>query len=147
MKKKYTANYYKEGNNIPKNDQVTLYSSLGNQMLKNLELKFVIFLPIFNAVANVTTNYYKSSAVNPGSIRAIVIIIFLIYFFMRKQLSVTIIHWRIFILIFYFIFLVFLGSNIPYSGAHVIKVSISLLMYVVGFYYINDHKNFYKLNF
>lgn len=113
-------------------------------MKNDYKYYFVLLIPIINAIASNTTNYFKSEIFNTGNLRALIILIFLIPFILKKY--PTIMPSKIILLsILYIINLTILSSNITTSLSNTIKYSISVLMFPVGYYYFNTIDKFKQL--
>ena len=44
---------------------------------------FVLFIPLINAIATLTTNYFPAGNLNPGTLRAFIIGVFFLYFLIK----------------------------------------------------------------
>jgi hypothetical protein len=112
---------------------------------KNTELNFVLIIPILNALAAVTVNYFPPQTINPGTIRAFIILIFLVYFIANKlQQSRSL--WFIYVFLCYILILVILSSNLGFALYRYMKIFISMMLFPVGFFYIRDEETFKRLN-
>ncbi len=111
----------------------------------NKEFKFVLFIPLINIIADIFTNYYEPGTLNPGSIRASIIILFLIYFFGRGY-KLDAVSKFILAYVIYLIILSFFSTNVLFSLFITIKASISFLMFIIGYFYINNVNRFNSLN-
>ena len=101
-------------------------------MLNN-SLNFALAIPIINLLATLLTQFFTGSLLNPGLIRAALIISFFFYFFLT---NIIINRWSIlviFTLIFYLLILVFNSSNLSVSIYIYIKFFISTFMLIVGY--------------
>lgn len=108
-------------------------------------LSFVLLIPILNILADIFTNYFDAEKLNPGNIRAGIIIIFLLFFFASKYKAEQVGNFILFYVIF-LIVLVFFSSSKLFSLMILIKASLAFLMYPVGYYYFNTFEKFGKLN-
>lgn len=111
----------------------------------NFLFSFVLLIPIINAVATSTVNYFPAGTLNPGTVRALLIGLFLLYFVVNKYPKDIVSGFILFFLIYLFV-LAILSSNISKSFYEYIKIVLSMLMYPVGFYYINSKEKLLKLN-
>lgn len=106
-------------------------------------LTWLVFLfPIINAVATNTTDYFPPSLLNPGTVRAIIIGLFLIYFIIYKYPNDRLSRLFLFYCLFYLI-LSLTASRILTSTYNSLKFIIATMALPVGYYYINSIK---KLN-
>ena len=106
---------------------------------------FVIFIPIIHAIATLTVNYFEPGTFNPGTIRAFIIGVFLLWFISSK-LTLKGLNKIIFFFLLFILVLVFLSSNPFISLYTYIKIFISLMMLPIGVYYFDDLKKLFKLN-
>jgi len=109
--------------------------------ISSFEISIVLSLPIINTIATITTNYFPASSLNPGTIRAIIIGSFTLFFIFTRYPKNSPNLFLFFYIIFYG-FLVFLSTNIQLSGMLFLKFFLGIIMFPIGYYYFN---NFYML--
>ncbi len=114
--------------------------------MKNLTKSywFVLSIPVINAIAANTANYSGSDVYNTGTLRAAILSVFFIYFvftlYPRNFPSRVILS-----SIFYLLFLVPFSTNIPFSLFGVLKFSLGVFMFPVGYYFINTPEKYRTL--
>jgi len=106
---------------------------------------FILLIPIINAVADVLTNYYPPTTINPGSIRALIILMFLLILALKKTVFKGM-PAIIAIFLIYLVVLIPFSSNIFFSFIIYIKLLIALMMFPLGFCYIRTIDNLKRLN-
>jgi hypothetical protein len=105
----------------------------------------LLAVPVINAFASVTTNYFPPGYYTPGAIRValLMLVIVLLGGYIKKDWTT----------LFIFLFLFYVALLIPFSSNEVqtfnstIKVTVSLLMFPLGFYLISDLKKLKFLNY
>lgn len=109
------------------------------------QTNLVVIIPIILAVASITTRFFPSSSINPGNIRAILLLFFVLAFSKNFLLNT---RENIFLLVFlvYLFPLCFLSSNIGYSFYVYIKLFITSMLFPMGYYYISTPELYKKLN-
>lgn len=107
---------------------------------------FVLLIPIINIIATITTNYFPPATLNPGSIRVLLILVFIIWMFVKKKLDNLPPIKLTLVFLFYLFLLVMLSSDILYSLYIFIKVAVASLLFIVGYTYINSIKRLYKFH-
>lgn len=104
---------------------------------------FVLLIPIINTIAANTANYFNSD-LNTGTARAFILITFLIPFVLfrypKNNPSIVILN----SIIYLFILLIF-STDIVFSLNGIIKYTLGVLMFPVGYYYFNSLEKFKKL--
>jgi len=108
-------------------------------------LNFILLIPIINAVADVLTNYYPPTTINPGSIRTLIILMFLLILALKKTVFKGM-PAIIAIFLIYLVVLIPFSSNIFKSFISYIHIFIPLMMFPLGFYYIRTIDNLKRLN-
>lgn len=108
-------------------------------------LNFILLIPIINVVADVLTNYYPPATINPGSIRALIILMFLLILALKKTVFKGM-PAIIAIFLIYLVVLIPFSSNIFFSFIIYIKLLIALMMFPLGFCYIRTIDNLKRLN-
>jgi hypothetical protein len=107
-------------------------------MLSSLQqYKFVLAIPIINAVASNTTEYFQSALFNPGNLRAIIIGVFALYFIFTKLPNERIFRFIMFYLLFYLL-LVLISTDKLHSGNLFLKFFLGIIMFPIGYYYIDS---------
>lgn len=106
---------------------------------------FVLFIPVFFAIALNLTGYFPSRGLNPGTIRGFFMILFLIVF-LFKYYPASYINRYIIIFTIYIGMLSLLSSNIVISLYGFMKFFIATLMFPLGYYFINNHEKLIKLS-
>lgn len=112
--------------------------------IKNRTFWFVLSIPIINSIAANTANYSASDIYNTGTLRGLILALFFIYFvlsFYPKDLPSTVILASI----YYLLFLVPFSSNLLTSLVGVVKYSLGILMFPIGYYYFNTFNKFKTL--
>jgi MFS family permease len=111
---------------------------------KNKIFWFVLTIPIINSIAANTANYSASDVYNTGILRGIILAFFFIYFVLSlypKDFPSTVILASI----YYLLFLVPFSSNLFTSMVGVLKYSLGILMFPLGYYYFNTFDKFKSL--
>jgi len=103
----------------------------------NLQYKFVLAIPIINAIASNTTEYFNSTVYNPGNLRALLIGVFALYFIFTKIPNEKIFRFVLFYLFFYGL-LVLISTDMLHSGNLYFKFFLGVIMFPIGYYYINS---------
>lgn len=112
--------------------------------IKNKTFWFVLSIPIINSIAANTANYSASDIYNTGTLRGLILALFFIYFVLSlypKDLPSTVILASI----YYLLFLVPFSSNLLTSIVGVLKYSLGILMFPIGYYYFNSFDKFKSL--
>ena len=106
---------------------------------------FALLIPVINAIATSTVNYFPPGTLNPGTLRAIVIGLFSIYFVINSYPTDRMSGFILLFLIYLFS-LVLLSSNFGKSFYEYIKIVLSMLMFPLGLCVINTREKLLKLN-
>jgi hypothetical protein len=112
---------------------------------KSSYLNFVLIIPIINAIADITTNFFPENIISPGNIRATLIGIFMILFILHNYPGTRVPRWII-VFLLYLLFLIPLSSRPGYSFNLYLKVVLSTLMYPVGYYFCINQEIHRKIN-
>ena len=105
----------------------------------------ILSIPIINSIADVTTNYFPPGQLNPGSIRALFLFTFLMYLIVFKNI-IRYTPKVILMFLLYILILSFLSSNIHLSlFVGWLKLFIIMMMYSLGYRYVDNIDNFKKL--
>ena len=113
---------------------------------KKLNYYFVLSIPVINIIATITTNYFPPVSINPGSLRAALILMFVALMFIKEDISYSLPNKFNFIFIIYIFLLVFFSADFTYSLIIFLKVIIASLMFTVGFHYIKSLEMLYRLH-
>jgi hypothetical protein len=105
--------------------------------LEKTEYIFVLLIPIINALATITVNYFPSSTLNPGTIRAMIVGLFVLYFIINR-LPLNMMTKFLFIYLLYFGLLAYFTSNPSKTLYEYSKFLLSAILLPVGYVYIND---------
>jgi len=106
--------------------------------------KILMAVPLINAVADVTTNYFPDGYFTIGAFRTLILLILILLLSGNIKYRRTAIF--IFIFLFYLVFLISLSSNSSHSFNEFLKVAISLLMFPIGYHLLNNKNLIKKLN-
>jgi len=109
------------------------------------EVYFVLLIPIIHVVAELTARLFEHTSLNPGNIRAIIFLIFIL-FYAKKYLLNTIENIYLIVFLIYLFILSFLSSDITYTFYIYIKLFISTLMFSIGYYYVSVPSIYAKFN-
>jgi hypothetical protein len=113
--------------------------------MKESFYKFVLFIPVFFALALNLTGYFNPRSLNPGTVRGFIMIIFLFYFLL-KYYPGTYTNRFILFFISYIGVLTLFSTNLSSSLYGFIKFFIPTMMFPVGYYFINSHDKLLKLS-
>lgn len=117
-------------------------------MNKNLRFSwqfyFVLAIPVINAIASNTTEYFRSDILNTGNLRALVVGLFAVWFIFVKMPNTSLSR---FILIYlgYYLLLVVFSTDRMISGNLYLKFLLGVVMLPIGYYYINSLARLEKL--
>lgn len=105
---------------------------------------FVISIPIINGLASVTTNYFPPATLNPGFVRILLLIVFVLIAYPRSFVPNST---NLFVVgfAFYWILLIPFADNLPLNVIQAPKVILSILLFPIGYYYINSTEKFILL--
>lgn len=107
--------------------------------------KLLLLIAPINALANVTVNYFPPGTLNPGTIRAIFIIVF-VALFLKKGFLINKLNVFVVLSLFYWGILSVFSSS-PSSSLYLyVRLALSLLMIPVGYYIIDSIPKFKLLN-
>lgn len=98
---------------------------------------FVLAIPIINAIASNTSEYFSSDILNSGNLRALIIGLFAIYFVIARLPNEGIYRFIMLYLAFYMILVLFSTDRLL-SGNLFLKFFLGVMMLPVGYYYINS---------
>lgn len=106
---------------------------------------FVLSIPILFAFAANTTGYFPGRSLNPGTIRGLIMTLFIVLFLLKYRPKDHV-NSIIFFYVFYYFFLCFFSSNYSESFYGFFRFFISILMFPVGFVFIRNYNYFQNLN-
>ncbi|MBE0680228.1 MAG: hypothetical protein IH592_15825 [Bacteroidales bacterium] len=98
---------------------------------------FVLAIPLINAVASNTSEYFTSDIFNTGNLRALIIGLFAIYFVIARLPNEGLSRFIIVYLAYYLV-LVFFSTDRLLSGNLYLKYFLGIMMLPIGYYYINS---------
>jgi hypothetical protein len=107
---------------------------------------FIILIPMINAIADVTIDFFpEEGMLNSGMIRAFIIIVFIMVYLSRQK---KLYRYNIYIYIFsvYLILLCLKSSDFKISFFLSLKVITALLMFPIAYTYFKDFNKFRKLH-
>ena len=112
--------------------------------MKKLIFNLIFLIPIINGIATSTTGFFPAVTFNPGTLRAFLIGIPLIFFIFRYY---PVNHVNIIILLysFYLLLLVFFSTDVLWSFYMYVKIVLGFLMFPLGYYFIKTRESFKKL--
>lgn len=113
--------------------------------LKTFSYRFVLFIPVFFAIALNLTGYFPPRGLNPGTIRGFIVIIFLLFFLFKYYPSSSTNKFILFFIL-YIGFLSLLSTNIATSLYGYMKFFIATIMFPLGYYFINEHNKLLELS-
>ncbi len=106
-------------------------------MTKRLN-NIVFAIPIINIIVDLTTNYFSPGILSPGGLRALFLLGFQLYvithYYTRERISVYILFYSIYILLIILLF----STDFISSLNLYLKYLISLLMFPIGYIFINQ---------
>jgi hypothetical protein len=98
---------------------------------------FVLAIPVINAIASNTTEYFRSDTMNSGNLRALIIGLFVMYFIFSKLPNERFYRFVLIYLGYYLLLVLFSGDRLT-SGSLYLKFFLGVAMLPVGYYYINS---------
>lgn len=98
---------------------------------------FVLAIPVLNAIASNTTEYFRSDTMNSGNLRALVIGLFVMYFVFSKLPNERFYRFVLIYLGYYLLLVLFAGDRLT-SGSLYLKFLLGVAMLPVGYYYVNS---------
>ena len=110
----------------------------------NLLASIVINIPIINVLSAMSVSLIQFSGFHLGEVRVLIFFSIIFFVLLKFGLNQRILKWMLFFL-FYLLLLVFYSSDFNYSffGTY-LKVVVTMLMFPVGFYVINDMEKLFK---
>jgi hypothetical protein len=104
-------------------------------------------IPIIHAISNITTNYFPTGTINPGSIRVIILLILIsLFFYNYKKLYFGKLFFIIILFLGYNLFLVLLNQDLLSPIINWIRLSIPFLILFIGVVVVDSRKKFTILN-
>jgi len=101
------------------------------------QLYFVLAIPLINAIASNTSEYFSSDILNTGNLRALIIGVFAIYFIVARMPNEGLYRFIILYLVYYMIMVLFSTDRLL-SGNLFLKFFLGVMMLPIGYYYINS---------
>ncbi len=98
---------------------------------------FVMAIPVINAIASNTTEYFSSDIMNTGNLRAIIIGLFAAWFIFTRFPNESLSRFTLFYLGYYLLLLIFATDKFT-SGNLYLKFLLGIIMLPIGYYYINS---------
>lgn len=107
----------------------------------------ILYLTLFlHAIAEMYTGYFEGGTLNPGTIRGGIVGLFIFYFlFIKKSFNNIVTIYLILYLIYLFLLSIF-SSNISGSMYYLASFSLSVLMFPIGYYYIDNINKLFVLS-
>lgn len=107
---------------------------------------FVLLIPVINILASISTNYFPAMSFNPGTIRAFLILGFVIFMFMTGGIDFSQPNKINLIFLAYIFLLVMFSSDINFSFYIFLKVCIASFLFTIAFQYIRSIEMLYRLH-
>lgn len=98
---------------------------------------FVLAIPVINAIASNTSEYFSSDILNTGNLRALIIGLFAAWFLFTRLPNENFSRFILFYLGYYFILVLFATDRVT-SGNLYLKFFLGIIMMPIGYYYINS---------
>jgi hypothetical protein len=98
---------------------------------------FVLAIPVINAIASNTSEYFNSDILNTGNLRALIIGVFAVYFIVTRMPNEGFYRFIILYLVYYMILVLFSTDRLL-SGNLFLKFFLGVMMLPIGYYYINS---------
>lgn len=112
--------------------------------MKKVLFNLLFLIPIINGIATSVTGYFLPGTLNPGTIRAIIIgiplIFFIILYYPKQKINLVIFGYTAYLLV-----LVAFSSDPAWSFYMYIKVALGFLMFPLGYYFIKSKGSLKKL--
>ena len=105
--------------------------------------KFVLAIPLINAIATLTVSYFPPGAFHPGTVSAFFIGLFFIYFILHSY-PINKPTVAILILVLYLFVLTLMSDNSGQSVYMYLRFFIASIMFPVGYYFVNSYNRFKK---
>ncbi len=98
---------------------------------------FFLSIPVINAIASNTTEYFSSDILNTGNLRALLIGLFAAWFLFTRLKNESLQRFILFYVAYYFILVLFSTDRLT-SGNLYLKFVLGVIMLPLGYYYINS---------
>jgi len=98
---------------------------------------FFLAIPVINAIASNTTEYFSSDILNTGNLRALIIGLFAAWFVFTKLPNENLPRVILFYIAYYFILVLFATDRLT-SGNLYLKFVLGVIMLPLGYYYVNS---------
>ena len=108
--------------------------------------RFFSLVPIINAIAYVTTGLISNKIFNPGYLRAILVLPFIIWFYLGIKIKYSISEKYINIFLIYLFVLCFFSSDFYKTFSEYLKIFVSMSLFSLGYFYVDNLKRLYNLN-
>lgn len=113
--------------------------------MKKVLFNFALIIPVLNAIAMITADYFPEKVLHPGTIRAVLIILFytilFLYGFKKNQVCDLVIGFLVYLFV-----LTLINDRILNTIYIYIKIAISTMAIVIGYEYFGNNRNLVKLN-
>ena len=110
---------------------------MGKAARYSWQFYFVLAIPLINAIASNTSEYFASDIFNTGNLRALIIGIFAVYFIVARLPNEGLSRFIIVYLAFYLVLVLFANDRLL-SGNLYLKFALGVIMLPIGYYYINS---------
>ncbi len=110
------------------------------------EIGFALSIPVINALGGILAGLFPAGLTNPGNLRAYLIFIFIIYFFLKRFNFTSLNRNLIFFLIFIFLLIILFSTDKTKSIYIYFKFFLATSVFFVGYYYARIPGFFKKLN-
>lgn len=108
-----------------------------NRSKHSWQLYFVLAIPVINAIASNTTEYFASDIFNTGNLRALIIGLFAAWFVFTRIPNEGLPRFLLLYLGYYLLLVLFATDRIT-SGNLYFKFLMGIVMLPIGYYYINS---------
>ena len=110
---------------------------MGKAARYSWQFYFVLAIPLINAIASNTSEYFASDIFNTGNLRALIIGLFAVYFIVARLPNEGLSRFIIVYLAFYLVLVLFATDRLL-SGNLYLKFALGVIMLPIGYYYINS---------
>ena len=117
---------------------------MGKSVKYPWQFYFVLAIPVINAIASNTTDYFRSDVINSGNLRALIIGLFALYFIFSRLPNERLYRFVLLYLIYYGLLVLFATDRL-HSGNLYLKFFIEVIMLPIGYYFINSIERFKML--
>ena len=105
----------------------------------------ILMIPLINAVADVTTNLFPSASINPGNARAMILILIMCWFSLRKKL-LTKLHLPILVFLGYVLTTVLNTSDVSGWFMNYMKLALTFCGFMLGYWFIDTTERLERFN-